>query len=676
MRRAGAQRDGQRREAGAPARPSCAPAAASASTRRARRAPAGAASPARICIVAVAGRPAPPAARRRGAARRAGRGEIELASWFCDRTDRRHHRHQRQSRRSPRSSASARGADGRPTFVGGNLGTPLADAVGTAAAAREAATCVVEVSSFQLERVQTLPSAGRGAAQRHRRSPRSLRVLRGVRRGQGAHLRRADRRRRRGGAGGDVAVRVAGARRTGARASPFGGSARASVVRDGDALVDREPRASRYPPSLAPDPRPPQPETPGRPARRAAAGAPPATIAGALGSFRACRTAWSSSREHDGVATTTTRRRTNVGAAVAALDGRRPRRVGADRGRPRQGWRVRAAGRAAWRRRTRGRAHRRGRPMIAPRSRAWCRSRARTRHGRCGPSRAALAEPGDAVLLAPACSSFDMFRDYAHRGDVFRARAGARGGGRVSGTRGQRSRGSRRARPRRSAACVVARSCGFGVVMVYSASAVFASSELRRLDLLPGASGRVSRSLGLVAMVVLARIDYHRLRALTTRCSPGALGLLVCVTALGRKVGGAVALDPASGRVDIQPAELAKLALHLLAVVLARPRRPTRSAPSRSGFLPHVADRRRRSWCCCLKQPDFGSAVDHRSAHVRAAVRGRRARRATSLGVGDARAPIVYSRWSSAPTYRMRRIMAFLDPSSTAATSATRSPSR
>ena len=31
-----------------------------------------------------------------------------------------------------------------------------------------------------------------------------------------------------------------------------------------------------------------------------------------------------------------------------------------------------------------------------------------------------LAKPGGNVLLSPACASFDMFRDYEHRGQVFK----------------------------------------------------------------------------------------------------------------------------------------------------------------------------------------------------------------------------------------------------------------
>jgi UDP-N-acetylmuramoylalanine--D-glutamate ligase len=53
---------------------------------------------------------------------------------------------------------------------------------------------------------------------------------------------------------------------------------------------------------------------------------------------------------------------------------------------------------------------------------------------------ASLASPGDAVLLSPACSSFDMFRDYKHRGDEFVRAVRAlgalgRGAGREGGAR-------------------------------------------------------------------------------------------------------------------------------------------------------------------------------------------------------------------------------------------------
>jgi UDP-N-acetylmuramoylalanine--D-glutamate ligase len=39
----------------------------------------------------------------------------------------------------------------------------------------------------------------------------------------------------------------------------------------------------------------------------------------------------------------------------------------------------------------------------------------------------AAARPGEVVLLSPACASFDMFDNFEHRGDVFKAAVQALG---------------------------------------------------------------------------------------------------------------------------------------------------------------------------------------------------------------------------------------------------------
>jgi UDP-N-acetylmuramoylalanine--D-glutamate ligase len=80
-------------------------------------------------------------------------GELELASWFVESTMVAITGTNGKSTTTTLCGAML-GANGRPTFVGGNLGTPLSEAIGTYAA-RAGGTCVVEVSSFQLETVRT-----------------------------------------------------------------------------------------------------------------------------------------------------------------------------------------------------------------------------------------------------------------------------------------------------------------------------------------------------------------------------------------------------------------------------------------------------------------------------------------------------------------------------------------
>jgi UDP-N-acetylmuramoylalanine--D-glutamate ligase len=42
-----------------------------------------------------------------------------------------------------------------------------------------------------------------------------------------------------------------------------------------------------------------------------------------------------------------------------------------------------------------------------------------------------LCAPGDAVVLSPACASYDMFQNFGHRGRVFREAVAAVGAKRL-----------------------------------------------------------------------------------------------------------------------------------------------------------------------------------------------------------------------------------------------------
>ena len=340
-----------------------------------------------------------------------------------------------------------------------------------------------------------LPPARLRAAQRHRRPPRPLRELRRLRASQGQRLRAADRRAT--GPSFPPATRPACAqarRGTGAGRDVRPGRGLRRHRRRG-----RRPRTrralSRAPtwPSPAGTTRSTSPPPSPACARSASTAA---TIRRVLRDVpRASRTARRSSPRCAACASTTTRR-----GPTSAPPSRRSRACarpgpcsspgGATRaaatGRSSTRSHARAAPRSSSARRptpSRGRiGDRRARPHARPR---WHEA---VRAG------AALARPGDAVLLSPACSSFDMFRDYKHRGDEFvrAVRALGEGGARREPARTSAAPSacsSRRPstpsptpRARRGPvdpvlAAVVVALVGFGVVMVYSASAVQATVQ-------------------------------------------------------------------------------------------------------------------------------------------------------------------------------------------------------
>ncbi len=307
---------------------------------------------------------------------------------------------------------------GRPTFVGGNLGEPLSNAVGTEAA--ESGVLVVEASSFQLERVRdfapdvavllnvTPDHLDRYASFDHYAEAKGN-IFRGQSSGASAVIPAND----------ELCARLASG---GARVVHRFGAPDGEVRLDGEVIRDIVSGLALARGELLLAGRHNEENACAAALTARLAGADADAIAGALGSVSGLPHRAVSVRELDGVVYVDDSKATNVGAAVAALDGlaspsRRAVLIagGIDKGGSYAPLveRLQEVGRAVV---TMGEAA----PLIEQALAGGSLEVARASSMEDAVDKArALARPGDLVLLAPACSSFDMFQSYAQRGDVF-----------------------------------------------------------------------------------------------------------------------------------------------------------------------------------------------------------------------------------------------------------------
>ncbi|MSP62597.1 MAG: UDP-N-acetylmuramoyl-L-alanine--D-glutamate ligase [Myxococcales bacterium] len=348
-------------------------------------------------------------------------------------------------------------ATGRPTFVGGNLGTPLSDAVGTDAASQHGIV-VCELSSFQLETCETFhPKAAillNITPDHLDRYPTmtayadaKMRIIRQLRQGDvfvmseddpgclDAYHRHV---------GGWLPILTYSTRgRPQHRYTQSTGDGVVTIDAgghvDGSSLVLRLPGAAGPPPKdgagcdgAMEEERYPESDLQivGRhnlgnalaaylAMRGAGLASPDHLRAGARG-FRPLPHRMELIGERGGVRFYDDSKGTNVAAVVASIDGfPRPFVLiagGRDKG-----------GSYGPLREALGRNHSRGVVVIGEAAEKIASAiegvapvhRAATMEAAVRLA-ASLAHDGDAVVLSPACSSYDMFKDYAHRGRAFR----------------------------------------------------------------------------------------------------------------------------------------------------------------------------------------------------------------------------------------------------------------
>lgn len=354
------------------------------------------------------------------AAERAGvtvASEVELASWFVDSTV------VAITGTNGKSTVTTLIGEmcartGRATFVGGNLGRPLVEVVGDPAATGDGFV-VVELSSFQLERVGSfranvavLLNVSEDHLDRYESYAdyvaAKARIFHGQRAADHAVV----------PAGDEVCRSIAGAGAARVHGYGAGGEVR---VEDG-AIVGAASGLSVATDALRIRGGHNVDNACAAALSARLAGVPVADIDAVLRSFAGLPHRMEHVRDLDGVVYFNDSKATNVGAAAAAIDGLFDldgKVVLVAGGRDKGG----SYGPLRDRMDERGRAivligEAAERLADAFGGSAVTVARAETLEAAVGLARG-LAQPGDAVVLAPACSSYDMFRSYVVRGDAF-----------------------------------------------------------------------------------------------------------------------------------------------------------------------------------------------------------------------------------------------------------------
>ena len=161
--------------------------------------------------------------------------------------------------------------------------------------------------------------------------------------------------------------------------------------------------------------------------------------------------------------------------------------------------------------------------------------------------------------------------------------------------------------------------------------------------------------MGLVAMAVTARLDYHWWRTLAPQLLGVALVLLVLVLALGSQQYGARRWIGAGGY-TIQPSEFAKIAMIIAGAHFAAGRPPTARAAGASLAMVGVAV------ALILAQPDLGTAIQLIVVWAAMATTWGVSGRFTGALIVLAASAFPLAFAVAVPAYQRERIAVFLDP--------------